>query len=141
MKSMRAVAAVIVIAALFACKKKATEEVPDAAPSAPPVEIDAAPPTPIVPEVVDAAVDVGVYRPVTVVKKDGGTAGAPATQAQGGAATTTTTGTAGLAATGKCVADCLAKFGQCATAAAGNLDASKKCRTDLVACRNTCKGM
>ncbi len=139
MKSMRAVAAVIVIAALFACKKKATEEIPDAAPSAPPVEIDAAPPTPVVPEVVDAAVDVGVYHPVTVVKKDAGAAGA-ANQGQGGAAPSTATGAGGLTAQGKCVADCLAKFGQCATAAAGNLDASKKCRTDLVACRNTCVG-
>ena len=140
MKAMRAVAAVIVIAALFACKKKATEEVPDAAPSAPPVEIDAAPPPPLVPETVDAAVDVGVYRPVTVVKKDAGTAADAATQAQGGAAPTTATGTAGLSGSAKCVGDCLTKFGQCVAAAAGNLEANKKCRTDMVACRKACTG-
>lgn len=138
MKAMRAVAAVIVIAALFACKKKATEEVPDAAPSAPPVEIDAAPPTPMVPETVDATVDVGVYHAATVVKKDGGTAGA-ATQGQGGAAPTTATGAAGLSGSAKCVGDCLAKFGTC-VAAAKDLEANKKCRTDMVACRKTCTG-
>jgi hypothetical protein len=136
---MRSVAAVIVIAALFACKKKATEEVPDAAPSAPPVEIDAAPPTPLVPETVDAAIDVGVYRPVTVVKKDGGAAGA-ATQGQGGAAPTTATGTAGLAGATKCMTDCVAKFTQCVPGAK-DAEANKKCRTDLVTCRKTCTGM
>ena len=140
MKAMRAVATVIVIAALFACKKKATEEVPDAAPSAPPVEIDAAPPTPEVPEALDAAIDVGVYRPVTVVKKDGGTAADAATQAQGGAAPTTATGTAGVPAATRCVGDCLAKFGTC-VASAKDLEANKKCRTDMVACRKTCTGM
>jgi hypothetical protein len=134
---MRAVAAVIVIAALFACKKKTEEALPDAAPSAPPVEIDAAPP-PMMPETIDAAIDVGVVRPVVVVKKDGGTDAGQV--GQGGAAPTAIGGTAGLAINTQCVGDCVKTFGAC-IAAAKDLDANKKCRTDMVACRKKCTGI
>jgi hypothetical protein len=136
MKAMRAVAAVIVIAALFACKKKTEEALPDAAPSAPPVEIDAAPPPPMVPETIDAAIDVGVYRPVTVVKKDGGTTDA----GHGGAGPTAIGGTAGLAINTVCVGNCVKKFGEC-IAAAKDLEANKKCRTEMVGCRKACTGI
>jgi hypothetical protein len=140
MKAMRAVAAVIVITALFACKKKTEEALPDAAPSAPPVEIDAAPPPPMMPEVIDAGVDVGVVRTVTVVKKDGGTTDAGQVKGQGGAAPIAIGGTAGLAINTQCVGNCVKKFGEC-IAAAKDLEANKKCRTDMVACRKTCTGI
>lgn len=139
MRATRATAAILVIAALLACKKKKEEQapVPSASASAPSTEIDAgAPPTPSASAEVDAALPPHPLQ--TVFEGHGGRAahaGLAGYANQGGAHA----GSVPAAKVVACMNACEKKF-LTSFAAAKDETAKQKSRKDRLACEKACPG-